>query len=214
MVVRSALDGHPTPQLHIPILEQVSASALSLPTTYTWEEADLVLVMHLQGRSIQRIQTALDTVRANRSAFRNNAGIAFSSRHHTIVQRRWLGPTTKSAAIPEQVAAQLRGRRFSNFDEFRTAFWRAVANSDLASQFSGRDLALMRRGYAPVVEDEREHYGGLATYIIHHRRPIAAGGEVFDMSNMLIVTPSRHQDILPPNEHFRPRSRRRHRDPR
>lgn len=173
----------------------------------------MALAMRLLGRSPQQVQTALDAVRRNRSAFRNNAGVAFSSGPLRVFRQHWLGPTTVEAAVPEQVAAQLRGRIFANADEFRNAFWRAVSNSDLASQFNSRDLYVMGRfGYAPEVEDEREWYGGLTTYIIHHRRTIASGGPVFDMSNMLIVTPSRHQDILPPSEHFAPSPRRR-RDP-
>ncbi len=180
------------------------------PITYTWEEADMVLSMRQLGRTPQQIQAALDDVRHSRAAFRNNPGRAFSSEPLRVVRQRWLGPTTVESAVPEQVAAQLRGRVFANADEFRYAFWKAVANSDLASQFNSRDLYVMSRfGYAPDVEDEREWYGGLTTYIIHHRRTIASGGPVFDMSNMLIVTPSRHQDILPPSEHFAPSPRRR-----
>ncbi len=127
----------------------------------------MALAMRLLGRSPQQVQTALDAVRQNRSAFRNNAGIAFSSESLRTVRARWLGPTTLEAAVPEQVAEQLRGRTFANADEFRNAFWRAVANSDLAAQFNDRDRYLMGRlGYAPIVADEREHYGGLTTYII------------------------------------------------
>lgn len=187
-----------------------ASDSLEVLVTYTWEEADMTLAMRLQGRPLQQIQTALDAVRRNRSAFRNNAGIAFSSRALPSVQRRWLGTNTTSAEVPEQVAAQLRGRAFANADEFRRAFWMAVANSDLVSQFNSRDLQLMRLGFAPIVENAREHYGGRRTYMIHHRRTIASGGAVYDMSNMLIVTPNRHQDILPPSEHFgRPGTQRR-----
>lgn len=182
------------------------------PITHTAEEADMALAMRLLGRPPQQVQTALDAVRQNRSTFRNNAGIAFSSEDLRTVHGIWLGPTTVEAPVPEQVAAQLRGRVFANADEFRSAFWIAVANSDLASQFNVRDRHLMRLGFAPVVENVRERYGRRRTYIIHHRRTIASGGRVFDMSNMLIVTPSRHQDILPPNEHFVSPARRRRRD--
>lgn len=196
----------------IPGITTNTADEVGYAVTHTWEEASMVLAMRLQRRSATEIQAALDIVRRNRAAFRNNAGIAFSSRPLTIVTKRWLGPRTKSAAIPEQVAARLRGRTFANADEFRRALWIEVADSDLASQFNQRDLHVMRSGFAPFVEDEREHYGGQTRYIIHHRRMIASGGAVFDMSNMLIVTPSRHQDILPPNEHFVSPTRRRRRD--
>lgn len=90
--------------------------------TYTWEEADMTLAMRLQGRSLQQIQTALDTVRRNRTAFRNNAGIAFSSQALSDVQGRWLGPPTTSAEVPEQVAIQLRGRHLQMLMSFGARF--------------------------------------------------------------------------------------------
>ncbi len=42
----------------------------------------------------------------------------------------WLAEAGKEqgAAIPAQIADKLRGMKFSSFDRFREAFWRAVAN--------------------------------------------------------------------------------------
>lgn len=171
----------------------------------------MVLAMRLLGRPTHEIETALSAVRANRSAFRNSPGIAFSSDTLETIDGRWLDEDTVEAPIPEQVASRLRGRRFANSGEFRRAFWIAVSQSDLARQFTARDLWRMRRGLAPIAP-RSQWYGRQRAYIVHHRRTIASGGAVYDMSNMLIVTPDRHQDILPPRDHFTNPDRQRRRE--
>jgi hypothetical protein len=166
------------------------------------EEADMIAAMRALGKGDNEIRLALDAVRANRSGFRANAGFAFSSERMTRATDSWLSSYTKGALIPEQVARQLRGRPFVDFDEFREAFWIAVANTpELAEQFGLRDLARMRLGYAPIAPPS-EHNGRQISYIIHHNLTIARGGRTYDMSNMLIVTPRLHQEILPRSEHF------------
>ena len=59
----------------------------------------------------------------------------------------------------------------------------------------------MRNGRAPkVVLDQT--YGQLESYILHHKTPIHAGGEVYNLDNLAIVTPRMHQEILDKAYHF------------
>jgi hypothetical protein len=57
--------------------------------------------------------------------------------------------------IPGQIAEQLRGQvfnSFNNFDDFREAFWKAVASDpDLASGFSPSNVTRMVSGRTPFV---------------------------------------------------------------
>lgn len=44
--------------------------------------------------------------------------------------------------------------------------------------------------------------GGQKSYILHHKTPIHQGGAVYDVDNILIVTPRYHKDILTSLYHF------------
>lgn len=104
--------------------------------------------------------------------------------------------------VPSSIAAKLNGRGFNNFDEFRNAFWQEVAaDKDLSSQFSERDLSLMRKGYAPIA-DKEQRLGRQRSYILHHIMPIKQGGSVYDMNNIMIVTPLFHNSTLIPEFHY------------
>ncbi|MCX2890075.1 S-type pyocin domain-containing protein [Pseudomonas sp. DCB_BI] len=51
----------------------------------------------------------------------------------------WLGDITREtgAKIPTQIANALRGREFGDFDAFRTAFWKAISDTqEFSSQFN------------------------------------------------------------------------------
>ena len=53
--------------------------------------------------------------------------------------------------IPSQIADKLRGRTFSNFDDFRQAFWLEVSQDpELSKQFRGANVRHMQKGRAPV----------------------------------------------------------------
>ncbi|HDL7739087.1 TPA: S-type pyocin domain-containing protein [Yersinia enterocolitica] len=109
----------------------------------------------------------------------------------------WLAEAGKEqgAAIPAQIADKLRGREFSSFDRFREAFWREVANDpELAGQFNLRNIAFLKRGYAPYPQGKNQ-VGGRTKFELHHVVPIKDGGEVYDMDNLRIVTPKLHIKI-------------------
>ena len=59
----------------------------------------------------------------------------------------------------------------------------------------------MRMGQSPLVP-ESQRVGRRRTYELHHVRPIARGGALYDLSNLMIVTPLYHASVLNPRYHF------------
>ncbi len=115
----------------------------------------------------------------------------------------WLrGSEMNAGLFPKSVADKLRGRTFNTFDDFRSAFWKEVTNDpNLLKQFSPKDIAIMKNGYAPAVL-ESQRIGGNIKYVLHHKTPINRGGAVYDVDNLYIVTPKYHKEILDPAYHF------------
>lgn len=106
----------------------------------------------------------------------------------------WLGEAARAegAVVPVQIADQLRGREFANFHGFRRAFWRAVAaDAELSKQFKTIDLILMQKGKAPFASPT-DRNGGRVKFEIHHVFEVAQGGSVYDMDNLLVMTPKQH----------------------
>lgn len=113
------------------------------------------------------------------------------------ISGRWLEAASQSsgAGFPVQVAEQLRGREFSSFDAFRKAFWEAVAADPvLSKQFISSNISLLSDGKAPVTT-LNEMVGERIKFEIHHIRHISKGGAVYDVDNLIIVTPKRHIEI-------------------
>ncbi|MDU8498793.1 S-type pyocin domain-containing protein [Pseudomonas syringae] len=118
------------------------------------------------------------------------------------ITNTWLDARTQAegAPIPSQVADQLRGVRFSNFGRQRESIWKAVANDpEISQQFSQRNLQLMKAGNAPHPKLE-DQVGRRTKFEIHHKDEIANGGSVYDVDNLVIMTPKQHI------EHHRNRS--------
>lgn len=120
-----------------------------------------------------------------------------------VVTGQWLkGTSGVAGSIPGQVAEKLAGRQFSNFNQFREAFWKEVASdSVLAPQFSNANQRLMLQGRAPFVPPGQRAEGQF-TYVLHHKTPIARGGSVYDMNNILVTTPRFHGNILDRGFHY------------
>ncbi|MEN5142259.1 S-type pyocin domain-containing protein [Pseudomonas juntendi] len=109
----------------------------------------------------------------------------------------WLGDITREtgAKIPTQIANALRGREFGDFDAFRTAFWKAISDTqEFSSQFNDANRSLIAKGRAPKARD-KDHHKGHATFILHHVIPISENGAVYDVDNLRVVTPAAHHDI-------------------
>lgn len=102
----------------------------------------------------------------------------------------------EGAPIPAQIADKLRGREFKSFDAFRRRFWKEVANDpDLSKHFTPQELRRMRKhGYSPRV-DKQDEYKSKRSYELHHVIPISEKGGVYDMNNIIVLTPRIHNSI-------------------
>ncbi|MCY1185262.1 Pyocin-S2 [compost metagenome] len=70
-----------------------------------------------------------------------------------------------------------------------------MANSpEFSAQFRSDNLSLLMDGRAPLVPFN-EMVGGKITFEIHHKIHISKGGAVYDVDNLMIVTPKRHIEI-------------------
>ncbi len=126
--------------------------------------------------------------------WRNRPGVASGSGTEVVGPRQWL-VQGRVAMVPAEVAARLRGRSFGSFEEFQTAFWRAVAQEpQLLGQFSSSNQTHIRNGNAPFAPPGQQTGRGPAQtrYNLHHKQPISEGGGVYDVDNILVVSPWQH----------------------
>ncbi|MFC3757631.1 DUF6531 domain-containing protein [Chryseobacterium tructae] len=132
---------------------------------------------------------------------RNNGGDATGSGKN--IGDKWLKGTNGNAGLfPADIADNLRGKSFGSFKDFREAFWKEVAtNPKYSSAFSPQNIKRMEKGRAPKAH-KSQWDGKVGSYQLHHITPIHAGGGVFDMDNLLIVTPRFHKEVLDPNYHY------------
>lgn len=66
---------------------------------------------------------------------------------------------------------------------------------ELSKQFSPQDIRRMRKhGYSPWV-DKSDKYMSNRSHKIHHVVPISEQGGVYDMDNLIILTPKAHNHI-------------------
>lgn len=166
--------------------------------------------MQAAGRSDTQIATSLSAIqRRARIVGRRDLRLLPGVAHHTsplvLSDALWSQNIARDGAeIPLQIAERLRGRYFSSYRAFRRAVWIAAADiPEISQQFGRLDQIRMQSGAPPLVLLE-QRYGNAVGYEIHHRLPIGRRGRVYDMSNMIIVTPRRHQTILDPRVHHRP----------
>jgi len=109
----------------------------------------------------------------------------------------WLSDANmgNGSPIPSQIADRLRGQTFTDFDQFRKAFWLEVSREPvLLEQFISNNRASMRKGNAPYTRTS-DSVGKRERYEIHHIQPISQGGKVYDIDNMGITTPKHHIKI-------------------
>ncbi|MEU8240978.1 LamG-like jellyroll fold domain-containing protein [Actinoplanes missouriensis] len=141
--------------------------------------------------------------RSTAKELRNSPGVASGREGAPVRGNGWLqGSHGNAGRIPGQIADQLRGRSFDSFADFREEFWRAVGNdSGLASGFSSQNVARMQAGNSPFVSASQQ-YGGGRNYVLHHSQPIQHDGGVYDMDNLVVVTPLYHSQILSPSYHY------------
>lgn len=122
---------------------------------------------------------------------RNSPGIVKGSNLKAI-DKMMRGSHGNVGIISKEVGDQLKGKRYNNFDNFRKDFWKAVANSKYKDEFGASNISRMSQGLAPIVSKSQQ-YGKVKSYILHHKTPIHDGGGVYDLDNLIIVTPKMHQ---------------------
>ena len=108
----------------------------------------------------------------------------------------WLAGASvgQGVPIPTRIADKLRGREFSSFDAFRTAFWKAVAaDPELRQQLNEDNVERTQSGNAPIVRN-RDSAGKRSSFELHHVDRIADGGAVYDVDNLRVNTPRNHID--------------------
>ncbi|WP_078992849.1 putative T7SS-secreted protein [Streptomyces sp. MMG1121] len=141
--------------------------------------------------------------RKSAEELRKSPGSATGGHSLRDVDGAWLkGSEGNVGRIPGQVARSLKGRQFNNFNEFRSAFWEEVSkNPELARQFSPSGQTAMSEGKAPFTVTG-QWTGGRGRYELHHVQPIQRGGGVYDLDNIIVVTPRYHKEILDGSYHF------------
>jgi len=152
------------------------------------------------SKSGQAIAGYLEHIQGN---WRYFPGIAQGGERLESITGKWFrGSEGNVGLFPKQVADRLRGRRFANFDRFREAFWKEVADDpDLSQGFKPSMVRRMSEGKAPFVKKSQAN-GKARTYVLHHEQPINQGGNVYDMDNLTIVTPRYHKEILDSDYHY------------
>ncbi len=131
---------------------------------------------------------------------RDMAGTVTGGENLSDVSKMMRGTQGNIGVIPKEIANRLRGKEFKNFNEFRKEFWKTVASSKYANEFNKGNIGRMKKGYAPRVS-KTQQYGKLKSYTLHHKTPIHVGGGVYNLDNIVIVTPLIHENILSPEYH-------------
>ncbi|MCU5087370.1 hypothetical protein OCA23_29315 [Bacillus cereus] len=169
---------------------------------------DLVNKNYLQNELV--LQNKLDdaywfaTNRISSKIARNKPGTAttsFNLQRSLESQKKLMYNEGSIGIIPLEVREKLAGREFKNFDHFREELWKAVADSSYAAEFNPWNIVGMKKGFAPFAPASQYH-GKHRVYILHHKQPIHQGGDVYDLDNLIIVSPKMHQLILDPAYHF------------
>ena len=71
---------------------------------------------------------------------RNSAGVVTGGENLSNAKRMMHGSQGNVGVIPKEIADKMRGRQFSNFDAFREDFWKTVADSSYAREFSNSNI--------------------------------------------------------------------------
>lgn len=170
-------------------------------------EATLAASMRAQGRSHIEIEAAITDIRTSKNRPEGDPrkwqGVAYARTKIPRIDGRWLkGSHGNAGRIPGQIAEKLAGRQFKSFSAFRKAFWMEVGqDQNLSAQFTKGNIDRMRKGRAPFA-DKTQRYKSMRRYILHHDTTISREGGVYDMTNLVVVTPLLHQQITDPGYHF------------
>lgn len=153
------------------------------------------------AHNINRMDEIKDLVGLSAREIRSSPGRAIASRSLVDSPKLLRGTQGNAGLVPRDVGEILSGRDFKNFDEFRNAFWIAVSETKYLDNFSPQNRTKIRAGNAPTPIAE-QWSDGRKTYELHHIEPINQGGSVYDLSNLMIVTPRFHKEVLDRSYHY------------
>ncbi|POD98856.1 type VI secretion system PAAR protein [Pectobacterium odoriferum] len=169
--------------------DEIETTTLPFPAIDEHNFNDWILVFP-DGSEIKPIYVYLQSAR-DKPGTVTGKGEVLSS------EGKWLESASSGlgAPVPAQVADKLRGQKFERFDDFREAFWLAVAECpELMVQFSRNNISRMKKGLSPRTITT-EQAGKRRSFELHHVELVSEGGDVYDFDNIRITTPKNHVSI-------------------
>ncbi|MCU1789361.1 S-type Pyocin [Pectobacterium polaris] len=169
--------------------DETETTTPPFPVPDAYDFNDWILVFP-DGSEIKPIYVYLQSAR-------NKPGTVTGKGEVLSGESKWLEAASSGlgAPVPAQVADKLRGQKFERFDDFREAFWLAVAERpELIAQFNGSNKKIIQTGGSPFVP-RTESAGKRVVFEIHHVKQIQHDGPVYDVDNLRVNTPKNHIDI-------------------
>lgn len=184
----TALPAEEQPQRLYPGIISVPSTptVLTLPSTDDLHFNDYIVTFP--------VDSGLEPVYIMFKSPRDYAGVATGAGQN--ISGIWLATagTPEGSPIPSRIADQLRGRTFSNWDRMREAIWKAAAaDAELSQEFIPWNIERMREGLAPIATTQ-EHNKSEKSFELHHVHQIAKGGAVYDIDNIVVMTPKQHAE--------------------
>jgi hypothetical protein len=115
--------------------------------------------------------------------------VASGSGQPTTDDLRGLTQQSTAAAIPAQLADQLRGLQFSSADEFKKDFWKTTAkDTDLSRTLYDLNANRMEKGYAPIAK-KSDWVADSRKFDLRYLELPTAARDTYNFDEMGIVTP-------------------------
>lgn len=131
---------------------------------------------------------------------RNSPGLSIVSAELFDSKTILRGSHKNAGLIPKEIGEKLVRRNFKDFKDFKEQFWLTVSESKYVTEFGPTNLSHMRKGNAPFTLNTQA-LGKRNRYELHHIQPISQGGGVYDLDNLMIVTPRFHLEVLEKGYH-------------
>ncbi|MEQ6967143.1 type VI secretion system PAAR protein [Pectobacterium polaris] len=166
--------------------DEIETTTLPFPAIDEHDFNDWILVFP-DGSEIKPIYVYLQSAR-------DKPGTVTGKGEVLSGEGKWLEAASSGlgAPVPTQVADKLRDQKFERFDDFREAFWLAVAECpELMVQFNRSNQTIIKAGNSPFAIPE-EQVGKRKRFEIHHVKNIQHSGEVYNIDNLRVNTPKNH----------------------
>ena len=99
--------------------------------------------------------------------------------------------------IPPEIANKFIGKEFDTFDKFKAALYKEIGNSKYVTQFINSNQTALKKGNAPFAPRSLQTGGNQnqIRYNIHHIHPVEDGGDVYNLDNLMILSPKTHKEV-------------------